>query len=86
MQRRAAISRVEVKIVVDCKDDVGIENVRHRLAAAGVEVDRVMPAIGTIFGSCEDTEMEQLNGIEGVTRVQPEGTVKLPPFSPDVPQ
>ncbi len=75
-----------MKIIVDLNGGAKIEDVRQRVSNAGVRIERVIPAIGAIFGLCDDADMEGLRALNGVARVAQEGHVQLPPRSRDIPQ
>ncbi|WP_208349644.1 hypothetical protein [Pseudaestuariivita rosea] len=80
------MSKIEIKVIFDTKAGVDADEIQRCVTDAGMEVDRCIPAIGALFGSCEESEIPKLQDIKGVLRVAPEGTVQLPPFSPKVPQ
>ncbi|WP_324751774.1 hypothetical protein [Roseovarius sp. Pro17] len=75
-----------MKIIVDLNGGARIEDVQQRVSNAGVKVEHVIPAIGAIFGLCDDADMDSLRALNGVARVAQEGHVQLPPRSRDIPQ
>ena len=80
------MAQIEVKIIFDVKGGVDPDVVRQCATDAGLHVERVIPAIGAIFGSCEESVIGKLKVLKGVVRVAPEGRIQLPPTSSNVPQ
>lgn len=80
------MAQIEVKVIFDVKGGTDPEAIRRCAADAGLNVDRMIPAIGVIFGSCEESVVGKLKDLKGVLRVAPEGRIQLPPASPKVPQ
>ena len=66
-------------------DQLGaIDAVAARLAAAGLDVEAVLPITGVITGTIEDgASVAALAAIDGVIAVEPARTITLPP--PDSP-
>ena len=74
------------KAIVVTVDDAAmkdIDGVVSRLTAKGMSVDRVMPITGVITGSCGSAKMSALGSIAGVSSVEEEVGIQLPP--PDAP-
>ncbi|MET0190870.1 MAG: hypothetical protein ABW212_17850 [Pseudonocardia sediminis] len=61
-----------------------IDEVVARLEAAGVQVEKVLRAVGVITGSCEESGMQALGVLDGVGSVEKDRTVQLPPPDSDV--
>ncbi len=68
-------------IVVTVSDEAlpDIRDVADRLAAQGMIVDRVMPKMGIISGSCAPAKTSALEAVQGVTSVEEEAVARLPP-------
>lgn len=46
-------------------------------AAAGLRVEKVLPAVGVVVGTCDDEHPPDLAGLPGVGSVEPDGDVHL---------
>jgi hypothetical protein len=69
----------EVTISVD-EDHVGtLDAVAERLRAVGLSVDELLVEIGIITGRIAESRAEDLEGVEGVSRVERSRTYQLPP-------
>lgn len=70
-------------IIVTVADNAlkNIHELAAKLAAKGMEVDRVLPITGIISGSCSTAKIAALENVEGVTSVEEELSAELP--SPD---
>ncbi|MBY5933532.1 hypothetical protein KUV51_11025 [Tateyamaria omphalii] len=80
------MTTIAVKVIYDDACGTDVEVICERAAEQGLKVEQVMPMLCAIFGSCDDSVLGDLAKLEGVLRVSPEGTVQLPPLSPDIPQ
>lgn len=72
-------------LTVSVKDEYAgaLDEVAERLRSAGMEVEEVLPALGAVTGSAEDSRLVALAEVEGVSDVEPARTIQLPP--PDSP-
>ena len=68
-------------IIVTVADDAlkNIHELATKLAAKGMQVDRVLPITGIISGSCASTKFGELENVEGVMSVEEEASAELPP-------
>ena len=68
-------------IIVTVADDAleNIHELANKLAAKGMQVDRVLPITGVISGSCPSGKVGELENIDGVTSVEEEASAELPP-------
>ncbi|WP_299746932.1 hypothetical protein [uncultured Tateyamaria sp.] len=80
------MAQISVKVVFDAKGGADAETICEKASEHGLTVEQVQRAIGVIFGQCDDSVVDQLEALDGVLRVSPEGTFQLPPLSPDKPQ
>ena len=73
-------------VVVSVSEDSGdqIEQVADRLRAAGMKVENVMKAIGTISGKADPSLLGKLAKVKGVAAAEPSRDVQLPPPDSDV--
>ena len=74
------------KITITVADGHGdrIDEVVARLEAAGVQVQRVLEAIGVIVATVDPERRHALGEIEGVASIEQDRTVQLPPPDSDV--
>jgi hypothetical protein len=75
--------RVEVLVSVDDKHIGEIKRIADDLARLGMDVDRLLGAIGVISGRVEKTKLRNLEGVPGVAEVEIAEQFQLPP--PDSP-
>jgi hypothetical protein len=75
---------VSVKVLVTASGDHPIADVVARLEATGVQVEKVLEAVGVIVGSCDEGGMHALSEIEGVSAVERDREIRLPPPDADV--
>jgi hypothetical protein len=68
---------VNVAIADEHLDDVSA--VLRRLTAAGLEVHRTLPTIGTVTGAIDQDRLDALREVEGVTAVEQAREVGVPP-------
>ncbi|NSX55282.1 hypothetical protein [Parasulfitobacter algicola] len=80
------MAQVDIKVIVDIKGGTDPEDVSRSAAQMGMQVERVIPMIGAIYGSCDADNICKLEELKGVLRVAPESHVQLPPISPKIPQ
>lgn len=75
------------KRVIVTVDDAGLGNiakVRSKLSAKGMHVRQVMPMTGVIAGSCPIAKVDDLRSVQGVSSVEEELDVQLPPNDAEV--
>ncbi|NOJ59486.1 ketohydroxyglutarate aldolase [Arthrobacter sp. 260] len=61
-----------------------IQDVAERLRARGLEVDRVLEAVGMITGSAPEDRQAELEAVDGVSSVDGEVRFLLPPPDSDI--
>src|SRR5262249_45661037 len=73
-------------IIVTVADDAlkDIHQVADHLKARGMTVHRVMPVTGVIAGSIAPSKLSALAKVQGVSSVEEEASVQLPPPGSDV--
>jgi hypothetical protein len=71
--------RVAVIVSVDDQHLDRLTEVESRLRAAGMEVERSLPSIGTISGSAPAAKLHAVRAIEGVADVEEGREYQLPP-------
>jgi hypothetical protein len=75
----------DVSLLVSVDDDHldRLDDVAAELRAAGMEIQRAMPTLGTITGSVPAAHVEDIRAVKGVADVESGREVQLPP--PDSP-
>ncbi|WP_414833316.1 hypothetical protein [Afifella sp. YEN Y35] len=77
---------IALKVVVD-EAHIGKTDVVSRSAVkVGMRVESIVPEIGVIYGSGDETLLASLAKVEGVQKVDKETSFCLPPCSEKVPQ
>lgn len=61
-----------------------LQELAAELKAAGMSIDRVSEVTGTITGSVSPARMAGLRRVRGVSAVEPEQVVRIPPPDADV--
>ena len=74
----------QVTVTVDEAHAGAIDEVAARLRAAGMDVDRVLGAIGVITGSVAASRLHLVEAVEGVASVEEQTSFKLPPPDAEV--
>lgn len=74
-----------VSVVVSVSDDQAesIDGVAERLSASGMRVTNVLKGLGTVTGEIARAKIADIERLDGVSSVELERTVQLPP--PDSP-
>jgi hypothetical protein len=80
------MARIPLKVVVDDDHILQTEKLSQAAARAGLSVESVMPEIGVIYGSGEESLIDTLSQVEGVQDVDRETDFQLPPMSESIPQ
>lgn len=80
------MARIPLKVVVDEDHISQTEKLSRTAALAGLDVESVIPEIGVIYGSGEESLIDTLSQVEGVQNVDRESAFQLPPMSESVPQ
>lgn len=80
------MSVYDIAITVAATERSRIEAVATAVSKSGLRVERVIPAIGAIYGRGDEACMAALEAVDGVERVRVAGAVQLAPFDPAVPQ
>jgi hypothetical protein len=78
------MNKQNVLITVDEKHVDRIEEVADELRRAGLNVKEILGSIGVITGRAEPSIRAELAGITGVTNIEDELTVQLPPPESDI--
>ena len=77
---------IEIAVTVDDEHLPETQTIGDQLRALGVHHVKVMPEIGTIFGSLDAQLLPRVKEIAGVQDVREEHGFSLPPLRGDVPQ
>lgn len=73
-----------VTVTVDEAHAGAIDEVAARLRDAGMDVDRVLGAIGVITGSVAASHLHRVAAVDGVASVEEQAGFKLPPPDAEV--
>ena len=76
--------RRDVTVTVADSHAGDVEEVAERLRRAGMQVDRVLPAIGIVTGSIDATAVSALAALPGVAAVEPQTGFQIAPPDADV--
>lgn len=80
------MSSCDLAITVERERRAEIDAIAGSLRALGLEVDRVIPQIGAIYGRGDEGCVAAAQRVAGVARVRLAGGVQLAPFEPHRPQ
>lgn len=80
------MAEISIKVVIDDAHLDQTETLSHRCEELGLHVQTVIPEIGTIFGTADESLLDKLCNLEGVENATTERGYQLPPMSEDVPQ
>jgi hypothetical protein len=80
------MARISLKVVLDDAHISQTEKLSRTAAGAGLDVESVIPEIGVIYGSGDESLIDTLSRVEGVQDVDREAAFQLPPMSEIVPQ
>ena len=73
-----------VTVTVDEAHAGAIDEVAARLRDAGMDIDRVLGAIGVITGAVPASRLHVIEAVEGVASVEEQTSFKLPPPDAEV--
>ncbi len=80
------MSRLSYAVVIDDDHVDETNSIAETISRQGFKVESVMPDIGAIYGSAEETIVGRLRAIEGVEEVRESHDVEAPPFREGIPQ
>jgi hypothetical protein len=80
------MATVEFLVQVDKSRRSSIDQVAKALEDKGVKVKYKLPRFGTILGSGDSSQIEELRSVEGVELVRPQHKFQLPPMDEKTPQ
>src|SRR5207245_5013919 len=66
-------------VVITVSGDRAIHDVANDLRAAGLHVDQVLEAIGSVTGSADPKHVERLRKVKGVADVSPDHPIDIGP-------
>lgn len=71
----------KVSLLVTVQDEYGdrISEVADRLREAGMSVEGLLDAVGTITGSADTDKVERISRVKGVSHVETSRRFQLPP-------
>lgn len=71
------------RFIVTTDGERPVKDVAKDLREKGFSVDQILDEIGCITGSADESTMEKVRKVRGVTDVSPEGEINIGP--PDAP-
>lgn len=79
------VEEESVPVVVSLDDDHldRFDDVAAQLTDHGLRIDQVLRALGTVTGRIDPSRIVDIEGVDGVSSVEEEHVVQLPP--PDAP-
>lgn len=78
------MAKLDLQISVDDKHLSRLDEVAHRLRAAGMDVQQQLDQLGIITGSIDAEKVRELAGVEGVSQVEQSRTYQLAPPGADI--
>ena len=80
------MAQVNLMIMVDENRRSDIEQIETALKEKGLHVRETIPEFRTILGSGDTSLVNQLQSVDGVQTVRPEGRFQHPPMDEKIPQ
>lgn len=80
------MAEIDMLVMVDKDRRADLDQVAKSLEAQGFHVQQKLSRFRTIVGSGESSLLNQLQSVDGVESVRPQGTFQLPPMDEKVPQ
>jgi hypothetical protein len=68
-----------IVVTIDDAHLDAIHQVAERLGERGMTVERILPITGVVSGTCGPERMEALRDVDGVSAIEDDATVQLPP-------
>ena len=78
------MTKVKVSISVDDEHLSEFSKVMKKVEKAGMEIDQELEDIGVATGSIDEDEVGRLRDVEGVSHVEEERQIQIPPPESDV--
>ena len=78
------MAKTRLSVLVGDQHLARLPDVVRRLREAGLEVDQVLDAAGTVTGSIESSQMPALSQVDGVAAVEASHDYQLPPPDADI--
>lgn len=72
-----------VKVRVTAQDAAELDRIADALQRSGLTVRQRLPELGLVTGDIDPTLVNGLMAVDGVSSVEPEGSVQLPPLDPE---
>jgi uncharacterized protein YcgL (UPF0745 family) len=80
------MAEIDMLVMVDKDRRADLDQVAKSLEAQGFHVQQKLSRFRTIVGSGESSLLNQLQSVDGVESVRPQGTYQLPPMDEKIPQ
>jgi hypothetical protein len=80
------MAEIDMLVMVDKDRRADLDQVAKSLEAHGFHVQQKLSRFRTIVGTCESSLVKQLQSVDGVESVRPQGTFQLPPMDDKIPQ
>jgi glutaredoxin 2 len=77
-------SKVKIQVAIDDEHLSEVSTVAERLAAAGMEIDQLMPSIGAVTGSIDEDDVALLRNVAGVAAVEHSREIEIPPAESEI--
>ena len=78
------MTKVKVSISVDDEHLSEFAKVMKKVEKAGMEIDQELEDIGVATGSIDEEKVGKLKDVEGVSHVEEERQIQIPPPESDV--
>lgn len=75
----ASTEKVSLQVTVDDQHSDRLAEVAERLRAAGMRVESLLEALGTITGSIESSKVKLISSVKGVSHVETSRQFQLAP-------
>ena len=78
------MTKVKVSVSVDDEHLSEFSKVMKKVEKAGMEIDQELEDIGVATGSVDEEKVGKLRDVEGVSHVEEERQIQIPPPESDV--
>lgn len=69
----------QIAVKIRVADPAAMEQMQPQLRAHGLSIRQLLPPLGLITGDIEETQLDSIRDVDGVSAVELEGRAGVPP-------